>query len=59
MQAAIIKSTIDVTRLMAQLQQQRQAQEAKYEHMEKKTVEINLETAAKAPDRGEAIDTKG
>ena len=38
---------------------QKQTLEENYEYVEQKTVEINLETAAKAPDRGEAIDTKG
>ncbi len=59
MQAAVIKPAIDVTRLMEQLHQQKQAREEQYEYMEKKSVAIQLETPNKAPGRGEKLDTSG
>ena len=59
MQAAILKSTSDVNRLIEQLRQQKQVREGKYDWMDKKIVDIKLETATKSPGRGEKLDTTG
>jgi hypothetical protein len=59
MQAAAIKSTIEVTQLLAQLHQQKQASEQQFEYLNTKAVEIQSENAAKDPGRGEKLDTRG
>ena len=59
MQAAVIKSTIDVTRLMEQLHQQKQVRDEQFAYLNRSATTTSTEPAAKAPGHGEKLDTKG